>query len=289
MLLPELLLVGLLVSFADSYDRTVNYWDAFASGKLLERLNALTDVDQSKVDKLPGIMQVTASTTTRAQAKADEYSDDTVDADAVNEEVDSQSAETSHGGYSGEDYERNYEHFVKEYFDRDAAGANIDDVLELQEETQAVEPTNIKDYRCRRVNRKDGKVCEVCLQLKNNEVSETCSYSHENQPEQYAYGSDTQYKRYRTDPQKRSREYLKQKPVDPSSLCLRHQQDNRVCYECKDSKDQKIERCYDVQARKPIKKTSKKKDSSAKRKPRSQSMQEQSIYKRTNSYSYIPL
>ncbi|XP_020818676.1 LOW QUALITY PROTEIN: uncharacterized protein LOC110191986 [Drosophila serrata] len=288
MWLSELLLVGLLVSFADSYDRRVNYWDAFASGKLLERLNALTDVDQSKVDKLPGIMQVTATTTTRAQAKADDYLDVDVDADAVNEEVDSQSAETSHEGYSGEDYERNYEHFVKEYFDRDAAGANIDDVRELQEETQAVEPTNIKDHRCRRVKRKDGKLCEVCIQLKNNEVSETCSYSHENQPEQYAYGSDTQYKRYRTDPQKK-KDYQKLKPDAPSSLCLRHQQENRVCYECKDSKDQKIERCYDVQARKSNNKTKKKRASSSKRKPRSQSEKELSIYKRTNSYSYIPL
>jgi len=70
-----------------------------------------------------------------------------------------------------------------------------------------------------------------------------------------------------------------------------------VCYECKDSKGQKIERCYDVQARKA--KTRKKKASSSssstptasqKRKPRSQqsqqSEQEQRIYKRTISYSY---
>ncbi|KAH8330110.1 hypothetical protein KR059_000351, partial [Drosophila kikkawai] len=250
MLLSELLLVGLVVSFANSYDRRVNYWDAFSSGKLLERLNALTDVNQSKVDKLPEIMQV--STATRAQAKTDKYLDEDVngDADAVNEQVDSTSAESSHGLYSGEAYERNYEDFVKQYFDRDATGANIEDILELKEETRAEEPTTIKDHRCRRVNRKDGKLCEICLQLKNNEVSETCTYSHENQPEQYAYGSDTQYKRYRTDRQKRKEDNQKLNLVAPSSLCVRHKQEDRVCYECKDSKDHNIRRCYNVQARK---------------------------------------
>ncbi|KAH8236911.1 hypothetical protein KR032_010142 [Drosophila birchii] len=283
MLLQELLLVSLVISFVDSYDRRVNYWDTFASGKLLKRLNVLTDVDQSKVDKLPEIMKVlTPTKTTRAQAMAVEY----MDANAVNEDVDSLSVETSRGGYSGEDYERNYEHFVKEYFDRDSDGANIAGVLEQQEETQAVEPTYIKDHRCRRVNRKDGKLCDVCVQLKNNEVSEKCSYSHENQPEHYIYGSDTQFKRYRTDPQQIKKDYQKLKPVVPSSLCLRHQQENRVCYGCKDSRDQKIESCYNVQARKANNKTSKMRAPTPKRKQSSQSEPNQSINKRTNSYSY---
>ncbi|KAH8288226.1 hypothetical protein KR054_010107, partial [Drosophila jambulina] len=287
MLLLKLLLVSLAVSFADSYDRRLNYWDAFASGKLLERLNILTDFEQSKVDKLPETVQVsTPTTTTRAQAKADEYLDVNIDADAVNEEVDSPGAETSHEGFSGEEYERNYEHFVKEYFDRDPSGVNINDVLELQEKTHAVDPANIRDHRCRRVKQTDGKICEVCLLPKNNEVSETCSYSHENQPEQYAYGSDTKYKRYRTDPQKRKEDYQKLKTVAPSSLCLRHQQENRVCYECKDSKEQKIESCYDVQPRKPNNKTSKKRASSQKWMPRSLSKKDKDIYKRSNSDSY---
>ncbi|XP_016949614.1 uncharacterized protein LOC108024244 [Drosophila biarmipes] len=301
MLLPELLLLGLAVSLADSYDRSVNYWEAFAPGKLLQRLDALTvsDVDQSKVARLPEMMQPVLAATNQALAKADEDVDLDVDveaeaeADAAADDVDSLSAEASHEGFSGEDYERNYEQFVKEYFDR--AADNQDNDADLEEETQA-EATNVKDQRCRRVKRKDGQLCQICRQLKNNEVSETCSYSHDDQPEQYAYGSGTQFKRYRNDPAERKEvDGQEEEPVAPSSLCVRRQQDNRVCYECKDSKGQKIERCYDVHARKA--KTRKKKASSSsappashKRKPRSQqsqqSEQEQRIYKRTISYSY---
>lgn len=257
MLLPELLLFGLAVSLAASYDRTVNYWDAFAPGKLLERLNAFTDVDHSKVDKLPEFMQVLA--VTQEQAKADEYLDENVDVDAdeVNDEVDSLSAETSHGGYSSEEYERNYEQFVKEYFDRAATAANINDNLEPKKETQTGESTNIKDHRCRRLKQKDGKLCEICRRLKNNEVSETCSYSQDDQPEQYTYGRGTQYIRYRTDLPRRKENYQEVEPVAPSSQCFRHQHGNRVCYECKDSNDQKIARCYDVQTIKAKNKTRK--------------------------------
>ncbi|XP_017110800.1 FK506-binding protein 4 [Drosophila elegans] len=353
MLLPELLLLGLVVSLADSYDRSVNYWEAFAPGKLLQRLDALTAtdvVDHSQAVKLPEMMQPVVQT--QAQAKADEDvdvdvepsdddvdvepsdddvdvepsdddvdvepsdddvdvnvepSDDDVDVEPSGDDVDNLSAETSHEGYSGEDYERNYEQFVQEYFDRAADkdnhdNDNDDDADELEEETQA-EASNVKDQRCRRVRRKDGQLCEICRQLKNNEVSETCSYSHDDQPEQYAFGSGTQYKRYRHDPaeekeREKGRATAKEEQVAPSSLCVRRQRDNSVCYACKDSKGQKIERCYDVEARKA--KTRKKKASSSssssssspfkKRKPRSQqsqqSEQEQRIYKRTISYSY---
>ncbi|EDX18380.1 GD15587 [Drosophila simulans] len=306
MLLPELLLLGLAVSLADSYDRSVNYWEAFAPGKLLQRLDALTvtDVDQSKVVKLPQLMQPILPANNQAQAKVDEDVDLDVETDAeaaAVDDVDSLSAETSHEGYSGEDnYERNYEQFVKEYFDRAAGDDDHDDgeglEEEEEEETQA-EATSVRDQRCRQVKRKDGQLCEICRQLKNNEVSETCSYSHDDQPHQYAYGSGSQYKRYRDDPaQKTEQEQEQAEPVAPSSLCVRRQHKNSVCYECKDSKGQKIERCYDVQARKA--KTRKTKASSSrhpssfahKRKPRSQqsqqSEQEQRIYKRTISYSY---
>ncbi|XP_017050362.1 uncharacterized protein LOC108094325 [Drosophila ficusphila] len=293
MLLPELLLIGLAVSLADGYDRSVNYWEAFAPGKLLQRLDALTvtDVDPSKAAKLPEIMEPVLAAN-EAQAKVDEDVEVDVDASAAaaDDEVDSLSAETSHEGFSGEDYERNYEQFVKEYFDR--AADTDDDHDDLEEETQA-EATNVKDQHCRRVKRKDGQLCEICRQLKNNEVSETCSYSHDDQPEQYAFGSGTQYKRYREDPAKKAAS--PEESVAPSSLCVRRQKENSVCYECKDSKGQKIDRCYDIKSRKA--KTRKKKASSSistssphKRKPRSQqsqqSEQEQRIYKRTISYSY---
>ncbi|XP_016998247.2 probable serine/threonine-protein kinase kinX [Drosophila takahashii] len=284
-----LLLLGLasVVSLADGYDRSVNYWEAFAPGKLLQRLDALTvgEAAQSNrmVAKLPEMMQPVQ---TQAQAKADE------DLEDVDVDVEEAEAEDSHEGYSGEDYERNYEQFVKEYFDRAAENHDNhddddDDEEDLAEETQA-EATSVKDQRCRRVKRKDGQLCEICRQLKNNEVSETCSYSHDDQPEQYAFGSGTQYKRYRNnDPAEKQEKEQKQEQDDaPSSLCVRRQQGNRVCYECKDSKGQKIERCYKTKARK--KKASA--ASSAKRKPRSQqsqqSEQEQRIYKRTISYSY---
>ncbi|KMZ10597.1 uncharacterized protein Dsimw501_GD15587 [Drosophila simulans] len=306
MLLPELLLLGLAVSLADSYDRSVNYWEAFAPGKLLQRLDALTvtDVDQSKVVKLPqllsgdpGIFPILPANN-QAQAKVDEDVDLDVETDAeaaAADDVDSLSAETSHEGYSGEDnYERNYEQFVKEYFDRAAGDDDHDDgeglEEEEEEETQA-EATSVRDQRSNGGPRAHNR------QLKNNEVSETCSYSHDDQPQQYAYGSGSQYKRYRDDPaQKTEQEQEQAEPVAPSSLCVRRQQKNSVCYECKDSKGQKIERCYDVQARKA--KTRKTKASSSrhpssfahKRKPRSQqsqqSEQEQRIYKRTISYSY---
>jgi len=85
MLLPELLLLGLAVSLADSYDRSVNYWEAFAPGKLLQRLDALTvsDVDQSKVARLPEMMQPVLAATNQAQAKADEDVDLDVDVSSV--------------------------------------------------------------------------------------------------------------------------------------------------------------------------------------------------------------
>ncbi|XP_002134294.2 uncharacterized protein [Drosophila pseudoobscura] len=308
MLLPELLLLlGLAVSMSDSYDGSVNYWEAFSPGKLLQRLDALTltDVDQSKMGKLPEMIQVLAETQSQAEPKADEDED----VDVADDDLESLSGETSHEApHSSEDYERNYEKFVKEYFDRassDDGDADGDEGSSSLEQTQA-EASNHKDQRCRRVQRQ-GQLCEICRQAKNNEVSETCSYSNAEQPQKYAYDSGSQYKRYRDNPQEdddgSEQESVtveaKEESSAPSSLCVRRQKGKRVCYQCKDSKGKRLERCYDVQEKRRKEKAlssvasktkTKSKASSSKRKPRAQqsqqSEQEQRIYKRTISYSY---
>ncbi|EDW26424.1 GL12989 [Drosophila persimilis] len=308
MLLPELLLLlGLAVSMSESYDGSVNYWEAFSPGKLLQRLDALTltDVDQSKMGKLPEMIQVLAGTQSQAKAQAEPKADD--DVDVADDDVESLSGETSHEApHSGEDYERNYEKFVKEYFDRassDDGDADGDEGSSSLEQTQA-EASNRKDQRCRRVQRQ-GQLCEICRQAKNNEVSETCSYSNAEQPQKYAYDMGSQYKRYRDNPQEdddgSEQESVtveaKEESSAPSSLCVRRQKGKRVCYQCKDSKGKRLERCYDVQEKRRKEKAisavaskTKSKASSSKRKPRAQqsqqSEQEQRIYKRTISYSY---
>ncbi|KAH8315498.1 hypothetical protein KR074_008059 [Drosophila pseudoananassae] len=309
LLLPPDLLSLLLVSLAaffpksyGSYDRSVNYWEAFAPGKLLQRLDAITDVDGAKAVHLPEMKELVENQPQpQAQAKLDEDVDTDaeldvdVDAEAEADEVDSHSAE----GFSGEDYEHNYENFVKAYFDRAAEDDDDDD--DLGEETRPVAANVKKDEKCRKTKRKDGQVCEICRQPKNNEVSETCSYSHDDQPEKYSFGSGTQYKKYRHDPETKEdddldeRKAAKGEQVSPSSLCVRRQQGKSVCYECQDSKGQKIERCYKLKANGKAKRLKKKAVSSSSlshkpRKPRSQqsqqSEQEQRIYKRTISYSY---
>ncbi|EDV30073.1 uncharacterized protein Dana_GF15951 [Drosophila ananassae] len=305
LLLPSDLLSLLLLSLAaflsksHGYDRSINYWEAFAPGKLLQRLDAITDVDGARAVHLPEMKQLVENQPqAQAQEKLDEDVDTDaeldvdVDAEAEADEVDSHSAE----GFSGEDYEHNYENFVKAYFDRAAEDEDDD----LGEETRPVAANVRKDEKCRKTKRKDGQVCEICRQPKNNEVSETCSYSHDDQPEKYSYGSGTQYKKYRQDPETKAddadeRKASTEEQVSPSSLCVRRQQGKSVCYECQDSKGQKIKRCYKGKANAKSKKLKKKAVSSSSlshkpRKPRSQqsqqSEQEQRIYKRTISYSY---
>ncbi|KAH8291628.1 hypothetical protein KR018_007743 [Drosophila ironensis] len=299
--LSPLLLLLLLVACSrcvHAYDRSINYWEAFAPGKLLQRLDAITDTDvDADADADADAARMPQMKEMLAQVQAQEKLDEDVDEEA---EADSQSAE----GFSGEeDYERNYESFVKEYFDR----AEGQDDEELGEETQAV-AANVKGQRCRKTRRKDGQVCEVCRQPKNNEVSETCSYSHDDQPAKYTYGRGTQYRKYRDEPRKHKEpaetetetKEDEEEPVAPSSLCVRRQQGKSACYECQDSRGHKIERCYQVQGNKKKKLKLKKAKATTsaqgapgaqkKRKPRSQqsqqSEQEQRIYKRTISYSY---
>lgn len=309
-----------MVGAVAGYDQSINYWEAFAPGKLLQRLDALTLTDgqhpdaqaeqqlpsaQAKLDEdADGVGEEDVDTDVETAAEADEVEHDDTDI----EEADS--VET----HSGEDYERNYEQFVRQYFDR-VPDENVDDdddedkdneehVEQLEDdssiETQA-EASNVqrkqkpkdrqKRQHCRHVQR-HGQLCKICREPRNNEVSETCSYSHEAEPEQYAYGSGTQYKRYRdqspTNEKKKQRSERHTTVVPPddnssSSLCVRRLQGKSICYECKDSGGKRMSRCYDA----AIKMNRQSKRSS--KKPRSnsqQSEQEQRIYKRTVSYSY---
>ncbi|XP_023165677.2 probable serine/threonine-protein kinase fhkB [Drosophila hydei] len=312
-----MLLLMLMLGAVAGYDHSVNYWQAFAPGKLLQRLDALTAADGQ-----PGRAEALTAQLPMAQAKLDEDADDDEDqleteadaAEAVDHdddvdelEADSHSAE----GHSGEDYERNYEQFVRQYFDRipdeadDSDGdavADHDDSVESQAEASSVqqqqkhEPKQTQQH-CRRVRRK-GQLCEICREPRNNEVSETCSYSHEEQPELYAYGSGSQYKRYRdlapdedqSEEQPAARQRRNERhttivqPADgssssssssASSLCERRMVGKSVCYECKDSGGQQLRRCYDAAMNK---------ESKSSIKPHAR--QEQRIYKRTISYSY---
>ncbi|KAH8300628.1 hypothetical protein KR044_012277, partial [Drosophila immigrans] len=297
-----MLLLLLLIGGVVAYDGSVNYWQAFAPGKLLQRLDAFTLDDGTLTTTLPPAVIA-------AQPKLDEdaYDDDD---DAVEEheetadnvkahddaDADADAELDSTEALSGEDYERNYEQFVRQYFDRveenhdDDDGDDNDEHIEEQEtqldgsiETQA-EASNVqhqqkkaKQDKCRRVRRQD-QLCTICREPRNNEVSETCSYSHEAQPEQYAYGSGSQYKRYREkDPLQKRHTTIVQPAADSSSLCVRRQLGKSICYECKDSGGKRMNRCYDAAISK--------KHSSSKPRGR-QSEQEQRIYKRTISYSY---
>jgi len=197
----EMLLLLLMVGAVVGYDRSVNYWEAFAPGKLLQRLDALTLTDGAPVDSLKN------QQLPRAQAKLDEDADGDVETDvdvdiegdAIEHDDDGDDVEESADSteaHSGEDYERNYEQFVRQYFDRvpDEEEDDDDDIEEHDEqldddsiETQA-EASNVqrqqkpkdkhKRQHCRRVQRK-GQLCKICREPRNNEVSETCSYSHE--------------------------------------------------------------------------------------------------------------
>ncbi|TDG40929.1 hypothetical protein AWZ03_012651 [Drosophila navojoa] len=324
MLLLTLLLVG---AVAGGYDHSVNYWQAFAPGKLLQRLDALTNAD----DLQPGRAEALAAQLPVAQAKLDEDADadelETETDAADDDDVDVELEPNSHSveGHSGEDYERNYEQFVRQYFDRipedsDEEAAELEESVESQAEAsnlqQQQKPKQTQPSSCRRV-RRHGQLCEICRESRNNEVSETCSYSHEEQPAQYAYGSGSQYRRYRdiapeedqseeqprqSMPTQRPRPRRSGKRhttiVQPaggatrsssgssggesSSLCERRLVGKSVCYECKDGGGQHLRRCYDAE----LNKLSKSRSRSSAQPNAKQSQQQQRIYKRTISYSY---
>ncbi|KAH8397791.1 hypothetical protein KR222_001739, partial [Zaprionus bogoriensis] len=330
MLLLMLVLV-LSVGAAVGYDDSVNYWEAFEPGRLLQRLDALTLRDgqqqeqhlaassvapaaQPKLDEdvYEEDTETETETETETDSETDADNDANVDTDTdivehVTADDDVQlagqleSAETQ----SGEDYERSYEQFVRQYFDRvpDTADeyddnaepaeqqqldASIEPELEQTEASSVQKPKQKRGGEsCRRVRRK-GQLCRICREPRNNEVSETCSYSHADEPEAYAYGSGSQYKRYRDKaPQADG------SSSGSSSLCVRRMQGKSVCYDCKDSGGKRMTRCYDAALKKRSSSSTTSKSSGAKpRKPRSHASQkseqeqEQRIYKRTISYSY---
>lgn len=319
-----LMLVG---AVAGGYDHSVNYWQAFAPGKLLQRLDALTDAAAADAVQ-PGRAEALAAQLPVAQAKLDEDADDDsadeletetdAAADDDGDDVDVELEPHSHSveGHSGEDYERNYEQFVRQYFDRipedsDEDAAEQEESVESQAEAsnlqQQQKPKQSQPTNCRRV-RRHGQLCEICRERRNNEVSETCSYSHEEQPEQYAYGSGSQYRRYRDTAPEEDQPMTTPRPgrygkrhttiVQPaggvirsstpssssssgesSSLCERRLVGKSVCYECKDGGGQQLRRCYDAE----LNKLSKSKSSAQ---PHARKSQQQRIYKRTISYSY---
>ncbi|XP_034118303.1 myelin transcription factor 1-like protein [Drosophila albomicans] len=304
-----MLLLLLLIGAVVGYDGSVNYWQAFAPGKLLQRLDALTlDDDASALTSTPPSSSsplVVAAQPKLDEAAADDDDDVEVEGedeeateldDNVDDDIEAHDVDSTEG-LSGEDYERNYEQFVRQYFDRveqdddnddDGDGdedhveeheATLDDSIETQAEASNVQRQQKPKEKCRRVRRQD-QLCTICREPRNNEVSETCSYSHEAQPEQYAYGSGSQYKRYRDKQPVEKRHTTIVQPADTgssSSLCVRRLLGKSICYECKDSGGKRMNRCYDAAS-------SKKRTSS---KPRGrQSEQEQRIYKRTISYSY---
>lgn len=359
------------------YDRSVNYWEAFEPGKLLQRLDALTlDAGQLPavfneaaplMQQLPPTAQPKldedvyddAGTDIEADVEAEAADDgdvddadvdtDIIDHVTADDEVELASDLESAEAHSGEDYERSYEQFVRQYFDRVPEQENEDEYdneqqLDASIETQAEASSNVQKLkqkgaknpktktnskskgkqkrdgeRCHRVHRK-GQLCKICREPRHNEVSETCSYSHEAEPEQYAYGSGSQYKRYRDkSPRKHSQveEEEKQQPAkrpqrserhttillqpsyknssnnissnsvagSDSSLCVRRQQGKSVCYDCKDSGGKRMTRCYDAAVKKRSRKSSAKPGKPRTRESQ-QSEQEQRIYKRTISYSY---
>ncbi|XP_068159126.1 uncharacterized protein [Drosophila tropicalis] len=300
MIWPKLLLITVMaVSMSVSYDRSVNYWEAFAPGKLLKRLDALTQTDDPNGRDTTKIML--------AQAKSDDDLPDEHDADADDEDYDGEAVELSaetasheEGLNSAEDYERNYEQFVREHFDRATEDdENVDDGVETDTDVEAesqsdasleAEASHVQHQRCRRVQKK-GQLCEICRHPKNGEVSETCSYSHADQPKQYAYGTESQYRRYRDIDQP-----TKESTSKPNSLCVRRLHGKRVCYDCQDSGGNKLERCYDteqqlksnhkmsIKSRMPTKSKSVMKMPEAKQSQHTESRQR--IYKRTISYSF---
>lgn len=239
------------------YDRSVNYWEAFEPGKLLQRLDALTlDAGQLPAvfnDAAPLMQQLPptaqpkldedvyddAGTDIEVDAEAEAADDADVDTDVIDhvtadDEVELAPDLESAEAHSGEDNERSYEQFVRQYFDRVPEQEDEDEYdneqqLDASIETQAEASSNVQKLkqkgekkpknkskskgkqkrdgeRCHRVHRK-GQLCKICREPRHNEVSETCSYSHEAEPEQYAYGSGSQYKRYRDkSPRKHSQE-----------------------------------------------------------------------------------
>ncbi|XP_030381335.1 uncharacterized protein LOC115629133 [Scaptodrosophila lebanonensis] len=346
MFAPLTLMVGLLLCLAGSshgtgYNEGINYWEAFAPGKLLQRLDSLTQVDnitnggETNASRLLPAKRHTNATSSKetAHRKADEYEDHDVELDSDDvadhaEEIDSHSGEVSrevHDGDDGDDYERNYEQFVRQYFDRVHDSNGEDDgskELDVSLHSGSVEkefPAQLQtdyDYEsapyastvkktkqreegrdrdrdraqdrdqqhCKRILR-HGQLCTICRELRNNEISETCSYSHEGEPQRYAYGSGTQYKRYRDDSvdsegdndEARS---LQRPMAIESSLCVRSLHKQRVCYECKDSDGEKMRRCYNAHE-----------DAVPPRTPPSKPLRkshnaEQRIYKRTVTYAY---
>lgn len=375
-----MLLLLVMIGAVVGYDRSVNYWEAFEPGKLLQRLDALTlDAGQLPAvfnDAAPLMQQLPptaqpkldedvyddAGTDIEADAEAEAADDGDTDVDTdiidhvtADDEVELASDLESAEAHSGEDYERNYEQFVRQYFDRVPEQENEDEYdneqLDASIETQAEASSNVQKLkqkvakkpktntnskskskgkqkrdgeRCHRVHRK-GQLCKICREPRHNEVSETCSYSHEAEPEQYAYGSGSEYKRYRD---KSPRKHLQEEEVEKkrkqqpakrpqrserhttillqpsnknssnnsssssqsiagsdSSLCVRRQQGKSVCYDCKDSGGKRMTRCYDAAVKKRSRKSSAKPGMPRTRESQ-QSEQEQRIYKRTISYSY---
>ncbi|ALC48707.1 CG32537 [Drosophila busckii] len=300
-----LLLLLLLLGAASGYDQSVNYWEALAPGKLLQRLDALTLTEMQPAEALAKPLSAPLAT---AQAKLDyeadvdvddaeaeaEYEPDEAETDVNDEDISAQSAETEAEPQSGEDYERNYEQFVREYFDR-TPQQDDDDGYDGSLETQA-EASNVQQkqqqqktpkqkQRCRSV-RRHGQLCQICREPRNNEVSESCSYSMETQPEKYAYGMGSKYKRYRQQPelehepeQSDEQQHGERPQREAGSQCVRRVQAGSVCYDCQDNGGQQLRRCYDAAAEQ--RKSHKPRESQ-----QTEHEREQRIYKRTISYSY---
>ncbi|EDW82282.1 uncharacterized protein Dwil_GK25205 [Drosophila willistoni] len=297
MIWPKLLLITVMaVSMSVSYDRSVNYWEAFAPGKLLQRLDALTQTGDSNGEDTTKIMLAQAKSDDDLPDEHDAHTDDDDDGDAV--ELSAETASHEEGLNSAEDYERNYEQFVREHFDRATENDdNVDDGVDTDTDVEAesqsdasleAEASHVQHQRCRRVQKK-GQLCEICRHPKNGEVSETCSYSHADQPKQYAYGTESQYRRYRDTDQPT----MGSKESKPSSLCVRRLHGKRVCYDCQDSGGNKLERCYDTDQQsknQKIRNKSSMPTKSVKKMPQAKQSQhtesQKRIYKRTISYSF---
>lgn len=109
------------------------------------------------------------------------------------------------------DYDKAYDQFVQRYFggarddaldDVQSGSIEFDDQQPYSAEYESSEPLTASAsksksrQRCKKVL-KNQQECLICKNPKNNEKSETCSFSTETEPETYAYTKEKSFKKHR--------------------------------------------------------------------------------------------
>ncbi|XP_037938776.1 uncharacterized protein LOC119671944 [Teleopsis dalmanni] len=263
---------------------TISSWQSATPGKLLYALDAITNnVRGAPVDLSNRLSKIVKRNT-----------------DGSSEQESSSSAEQPYN------YEQAYEDFVREYFSKlfdSGENSKSESVEQERAEAQVYNTKPLKssqksnnhskkDSNCKTIM-KNREECVICANPKSGEKSETCSFSTESEPVNYAFRHENNYKmeRHKSEPSnenssdeiqepktvsKRSRR-PRRKSEQKNSSCTKKIEGVKVCYYCKNGDTGTKIKCF---KRLPHNQPQKAKQDQVQKIKEKQ----QRIYKRTASY-----